>query len=54
MTRRLHGELFTYIAVEMTVKTYRGTRAKRGATDIKQLITDRTTPNQAVLTERID
>ena len=27
----------TYMAVEMTVKTYRGTRAKNGATAIKQL-----------------
>ena len=34
---RLHKELFTYMTVDMTVKTYRGTRAKKGAIAIKQL-----------------
>jgi hypothetical protein len=28
---------FTYMAVDMTVKTYRGTRAKKGVIAIKQL-----------------
>ena len=34
---RLHKKVFTYMAVDITIKTYRGTRARNGVMVIKQL-----------------